>query len=146
MTPAQQNGIVLYAIDLIQCLVSVKSIPSSLTYKLGVTQFARTYSPDRKQMDVVITFDLMRGIEPRPIDLVFTFGLRYARQGDSPMNLEELKEPMILAHALPYVREIVTNLTSRTPLGTLVISPVNTHILWEEFHGTQPQPAPVTAG
>ena len=44
-----------------------------------------------------------------------------------------LTPPVILAHAIPFVRELVANLTIRTRNSSILLPPVNTYNLFKDY-------------
>lgn len=46
---------------------------------------------------------------------------------------ELLKDHIVIAHAVSYLREFVSNMTMRSPLPTIVIDPANSMILLNEY-------------
>lgn len=46
---------------------------------------------------------------------------------------ELLKEHIVVAHAISYLREFVSNMTMRSPLPTVVIDPANALMLWKDY-------------
>ena len=50
---------------------------------------------------------------------------------------ELLKEHIVVAHAVSYLREFVSNMTMRSPLPTIVIDPANTLTLLEEYKASR---------
>lgn len=48
-----------------------------------------------------------------------------------------LKEHIIIAHAVSYLREFVSNMTMRSSLPTIVIDPANAMMLLNEYMGNE---------
>ncbi|HMO03758.1 MAG TPA: hypothetical protein PKC67_03295 [Kiritimatiellia bacterium] len=45
---------------------------------------------------------------------------------------DKFSDIMILAHAIPFVREFIANITNRLPIPALVLAFINTHLLLTE--------------
>lgn len=61
---------------------------------------------------------------------------------ESVYNFDEagktlLKDHIVVAHAVSYLREFVANLTMRSPLPTLIIDPANALTLLKDFQTTE---------
>ena len=141
MDKSKGPGIVLERVHLLECTVgSVKSdVP--LSFNLGITSFSRTIVADGKLLEVIVGFDLMKGITNPACRFTCTFAGTYTRSPDSNMTWEEFKDHISVAHLVPFVREFISNVTTRMPLSTLLLPPQNTSELLKEFQ----QPLPTEA-
>jgi preprotein translocase subunit SecB len=55
------------------------------------------------------------------------------------MKWEDFKDHVAIAHLIPYLREFVSNMTARLPLSVLMIPPINTSKMLEEFRDSKIQ-------
>lgn len=80
-------------------------------------------SEDGTTLDLIVSVDLF------PEESPVRFRLKISGQfevGEEPnMPLEEFARNHALAHLFPYIRELVSSTTSRSPLPTLNLGPVN---------------------
>lgn len=78
------------------------------------------------------TFDLRCLEEER---LVFNIRARYdVLYTDNELkNFEVLKEIVILAHIIPYFRELISSITMRSVFPPLWLQTINTHAMFEKY-------------
>ena len=95
---------------------------------------ARDLSLDKSSLQVRIDGDLFGNLSPeeRP-PIVFTFSIvgRFAVTEHPNLSLDEFATDQAPAHLVPYIRELISNVTARSPLPTLNIGPVNVKALVE---------------
>nr|DAO57205.1 MAG TPA: Preprotein translocase subunit SecB [Caudoviricetes sp.] len=118
--------------DLISCNFKLKNAEKCV-YNLELKKYE---SSEKQQEDgfeytAILTFDLMSHIRKPVMLFQCSFALVY--KGDEE-GRQRLKEHIVVAHAIPYLREFVSNLTMRTPIPTLMIDPVNAPELWEQYN------------
>ena len=140
-------GICFEGIDLLSCRVDRINPDHELRYHLSLIDLKRSVSEDGNRLGVVLQFNLMAGVEKPPFEFECTFASRYSREEASSMTWEEFTDIMILAHAIPFVREFIANITNRLPIPALVLAPINTHLLLAESQerSAPPSAAPSTA-
>ena len=135
MDPTKAPGIKFLGVDLLTLDFSVTgevqdTIPLGLSFTLE-----SEVSEENRQLDLYLTVDLFGRLEPekRP-SINFTFSLRGRFQAldDDSMPLDEFCQHHAPANLMPYVRELVANITTRSPLPTLNLGPVNVIALVEE--------------
>ena len=83
--------------------------------------------PEDNQLIQHVTFNLFHEVEKSPIDLVFTFMGHFSSEGEGSPTLKEFSEIHAPAYVVPYARELIANITSRTGgiVPTLVMPPLN---------------------
>jgi len=138
MDSTKEPGIILEKVVLLKSVVEYKpqvkkADEGRLSYCLALTDIKRSEETEGTELCVVAEFDLMHGVENAPIDFRATFYLEYKRKQEASMAWAEFKSPMVLAHAIPYLREFVTNMTARMPVPPLILDPVNTILLYQRY-------------
>lgn len=128
MDPARQPGIRFVDVELIGLRFAVKGefrTPINTGLNFDIKRFV---SEDKKALDVFLTVDLFRNLkmeERPPIDFAFTLAGHFV-VGDNPnMSLDEFGKDHAPAHMFPFIRELISNITARSPLPTLNIGPIN---------------------
>lgn len=146
MDKSKPPGISIESVHLIDCSVGDVRRGVDLNFHLGITHLSRSVLSDGKVLSVTVSFDLMSGVENPPCKFVCTFVATYTRAAEPEnqnMTWDDFKDHIAVAHLLPYVREFVSNMTTRLPLSVLMIPPVNTHRLVTAYRQlTLPNPAP----
>lgn len=100
--------------------------------------FLEKYEPQETSSDAkftysaLLSFDLMHDVDHPSMEMHCSFRLIY--EGDKDCR-EKLKEHIVVAHAVTYLREFVSNITMRTKMPTLIIDPVNAFELWKKYSG-----------
>ncbi len=124
----RQPGIRFMGIDLIDVVFRMNGpVPEQLRFGLAFEMVA-DISEDGKKLGFAMTTDLFGALkeeERPPINFKFAFVARYEADDDASVSLEEFARAMAPAHVVPFVRELVANITSRSPLPTLSIAPIN---------------------
>lgn len=80
--------------------------------------------------DIALGFDLFGGESPQA-KLKCRWCLRYS--GEEESDRELLKEHIVVAHAIPYLREFAANTLMRAGFPQLLLEPTNAFRLWEEY-------------
>ena len=104
-----------------------EKIPSGLSF--GVHN---ELSEDGQRLTVLMTTDVFGALpdgERPEIDLAFTLAGFFDKSEEGKLSLRVFAESMAPAHLIPFVREMIVNITSRSPLPTLHISPINVNSL-----------------
>lgn len=128
MDPMKQPGIRFTGVELLGMSFAVNgevsgTIPTGLY--LGID---RKVSEDGQTLDVVVQVDLFKNISPEkrpPIDLKFALRGHFVLAEEPNMTWDVFAKDHAPAHLIPYVRELISNITSRSPLPTLNMGPVN---------------------
>ena len=146
MDKSKNSGISIKSIHLVQCNIGDVKPDVDLQFSLGITDFSRTIISDEKVLLVRASFNLMDKIENPPCRFDCTFVATYTRGPDSEMKWEEFQDHVAIAHLIPYLREFVSNMTTRLPFSVLMIPPMNTSKMLEEYRSSRMQtkatPAP----
>jgi len=137
MDTARSPGITLEALELVECHVGDVKPNAEPNYHLGLTALDRALSPDGKLMSYRVAFDLVKGIATPPCRFTCAFLVKYSRAADSNMTWDEFKDFHAVAHLIPYLRELISNITTRMPLPMLMLPPVNVHRLLKEYREPQ---------
>lgn len=137
-------GISIESVHLLECNVGAVKPEVDLKFSLGITRFDRAIVSDGKVLLVAVSFDLMQRIENPPCKFQCSFLVTYTRSTESNMKWDEFHDHVAVAHIIPYVREFVSNLTARLPLSVLMIPPVNTHKMMEEYRQLSLPKGPAT--
>ena len=138
MKPEESPGIAFLGVKLLRLDFHFRGkppekIPASLTFaiKADIIQ--------GKRLLLHVDVDAFGGVpeDERPdIDLSFTLAGVFEKTTDEGMPLSEFAEYMAPAHLVPYVRELIANITTRSPLPTLNIGPINVRALVERGEST----------
>lgn len=148
MDKTKSPGISIESVHLLECSVGDVKKGGDLNFSLGITNFSRAVLSDGKVLAVTVSFDLMQGMENPPCKFQCTFIATYTRSAEPDQNMtwDEFKDHIAVAHLIPYVREFVSNMTTRLPLSVLMLPPVNTLKLLSEYRQLSlPKAEPVSA-
>lgn len=127
-------GIWITDVLLRECHVGSYKPDRDLQYNFAITALTRSLSKDEKTLVYQLAFDLMKGMLEPPFEFTCAFDVLYERSEDAAMTWDEFGDAYALAHVIPYVREFVTNTTSRMPVPKLAIPPINVFALLEEYN------------
>ena len=139
MDTAKDPGIAIEKILLIACEMVDLEGKGEKKYQLAITNLERTIISELR-LGAKIEFNLMENVPDPQCKLRCVFGVLYCRNAESQMSWPDFKDAHIVAHILPYLREFVSNITSRMRFGTLILPPINSHLLVEQFKGRQSAP------
>ena len=125
------------SITLLDCRFNFIKIPEKVTYHLELVGLERSIK-DRQNNDgsdlvCRFDFDLMYGVEDPPCKFTCTYLASYSRRADANMTWEEFNDGMALAHVIAYLREFVMNVTTRSMLPRIFLSPLNSHALVRRY-------------
>jgi len=132
MEQNKKPGLRIEAVYLLKSCVDFQNDHKDLEFGLAVTGITRKEVSD-KELRVVVSFDLMKGIENPPFHFTASYGVCYKRDDDSPMTWDDLNNGFVLTHVLPYFREFASSVTLRLPVPALVIPPTNVKLLLQEY-------------
>ncbi len=128
MKPDEQPGIKFAGVDLLRLSFAVKG-PLPEKIPLGPTFALEAHlSDDNRTLDLLLTIDLFGSVEEEekpPVDLNFALHGRFTATEESSMSLEEFAKHQAPAHLIPYVRELIASVTTRSILPTLNLGPIN---------------------
>ena len=136
-------GISLERVHLLECSVRDVNPDSELHFDLAITDLKRNQISE-KTLTVLVAFDLMKGIDNPPCHFTCTYLATYIRPAEAAMTWDEFKDHLAVAHLVPYVREFISNITTRLPLSTLMLPPLNAHHLVRNYRQLSlPDPQPL---
>ena len=150
MDKTQQPGINFDRVDLFDCRICKITLKNEWNYNLKLVHKRRVISEDKKRLMVLFGFDIMCGIEKPPFEFKSSFLAHYSREESSNMTWEEFNDAMALAHVIPFLREFISNMTTRMPTPVLMLPPINVFVLISEYEkqklaeasAASPAPAP----
>lgn len=121
----------LEKVHLIACNFKLK-YSEDCSYSLELKHYeSKELSRDNGfEYTAILTFNIMSRVRKPVMAFECSFALVY--KGDEE-GRKRLKEHIVVAHSIPYLREFVSNVTMRSPLPALVIAPVNAPELWREY-------------
>ena len=135
MDISEQPGIRFERVFLTELNFSVaKKIPEKLSYELGIDyngSLTPKENPDTLFAEIKV--NLAEDVSEPPF--IFNFklvGIFKQIKGKENLSLEEFSKKQAPALLIPYVREIISNITSRTSLPVLIIPPINVFALLEK--------------
>ncbi len=101
-------------------------------YNLSLEGYApvEKETEDGFQYSAMLTFNLMKGVRHPLMKFKCSFLLTYNGKKE---DRAKLKEHIVVAHAIPYLREFVSNVTMRSGIPPLMIAPVNAPRLWQDY-------------
>ena len=130
---AKKCFIKIDSVFLLDCKVGGIASENEPKYNLALTSFEKDISKEEKTLYITAKFNLFHGIKKPPFKLEATFGVKYTRPEDKGMTFEEFKDQVALAHFIPYLREFISNMTTRMPIKPLFLPPINTFALYEAY-------------
>jgi len=127
------TGIGIEDIRLLRARVEVADKDGERKFNLRLVALERKLSEDNKVLTVIASFDVTHLIAKPLFNFTCDLFARYRRYAEGGMPWEQFSTPMALAHMVPYLREFVSNMTSRMPIPTLMLPPVNTNKLFSGY-------------
>jgi hypothetical protein len=145
MEESKSPGISIDQVILTECHLGGVDLAAALEYNLVLVRKERILGKDEKKLSYLLAFDLMQGMEKPPIRFTFAFLVQYSRDEKANMKWAEFTDAHALTHVLPFIREFVVNMTSRTIIPKLIIPPLNVYALLKAYeqaaaHGSHEQP------
>jgi len=139
MDPTKQPGIRFLGVYLERLDFAVtgevpRPIPNALSLKIS-----RRVSDDKKSVRVRIDGDLFGNLplnERPPIQFEFAVAGRFAVTETPNLSLDEFAVDHAPAHLVPYIRELISNITMRSSLPALSIGPLNVKAMVESGSAT----------
>jgi|GEM_PF-1453684 len=101
-------------------------------YNLQISSFYRLVRSEGKSLCVFSEFDLTAGVSPSPLTFKCLFLSGYYR--DEVSDWIDLKDHVALAHVFPYLREFVSNMTSRMMFPVLMIPPMDVNQMLSAYN------------
>lgn len=104
---------------------------------LTLTEFTEEIkNEDNSALFIVkMHFDLMKGIEQPKFIFQVCYEIIYTAQKQT--DFEVIKKHVAIAHVIPYLRELASSLTVRANYQPLIIPPLNTLNLYNQYLETQ---------
>lgn len=137
MDEQKNPGITIEHVQLLNARIEMANPEGKRKYNLRLTGLKRLESKDGKTIDLYASFDVMHGVESPLFNFTCDFIARYVRQGDESMAWSSFSSAMALAHIIPYLREFISNITNRLPAPVLMIDPINTIAMIEDYEKRQ---------
>lgn len=134
MAEPKSPGISIREVRLLKAHVAMENPEGKAEYNLRLIGFIRHASEDGKALDLFASFDMMNGVENPLFVFKCDFMVHYEREDDpDSISWDDFGSPVALAHVIPYLREFVSNITNRLPAPVLMLDPINTYAMLEEF-------------
>lgn len=131
---SERPALKIQELSLVDCHFAILGAPSkTLCYSLQLVQYEKRFSEDRQALIILLGFDAFFEVENPCIEAKFKFAITYRVVSGSGEVLEGLKDPIVLAHSLPFVREFLASMTSRMGMPTLVIDVANAHAMFRQY-------------
>jgi len=137
MSSERQPGIRFTGVHLLRIVFAIRGGPREDVGELHYGpsfKVSRKISEDKRRLDLFLETDLFGGVpeeQKPPIEFNFVLHGQFEVAGEEHLSLEEFAEHQGPAHLFPYAREIIANITSRSPLPTLNLGPINVVALIE---------------
>ena len=125
MDKRQKPGIEVAAVELLECQVGKVNPGGDLSFNLKLTSLSRDLSEDKATLALTAAFDVMGGQKNPPCEFTCMFRATYTRPDDANMTWRQFTDGIAVAHLIPYVREFLSNMTTRLPLPVLMLPPTN---------------------
>lgn len=133
MDEQKQPGISINLVSLIKANIEMIDPEADKKYNLRLIGLKRFETEDGKTLNLVAAFDVMHGVETPLFKFTCEFVARYERQGEDSMPWNEFSNATALAHIIPYLREFVSNTTTRLPAPVLMLDPINTNVMIADY-------------
>jgi preprotein translocase subunit SecB len=129
---------VISEISLRLCLFApMQRTDEKIESRLTLTEFSKEVKcvEDKCHMIVKMHFDLMRGIEKPNFIFQVCYEIIYTAQRQD--DFEVIKDYVAIAHIIPYLRELAASMTTRANCNPLIIPPLNTLNLYNQYLETK---------
>ena len=128
MDPNKQPGIRFTGVDLLALKFAISGqMPDRIPVSASL-EIRSQLSEDKKKLDLFLKTDMFGNIQEEkkpPIELNFLLHGRFEGSDEANLSLQEFARHHAAAHLIPYVRELVANITARSILPTLNLGPIN---------------------
>lgn len=128
MDPSKQPGIRFLGVELLRLHFDVKGdVPRPIPFGLDFT-IDRSILDEGKSLDVLVHVDMFKNVEEKdkpPIEFKFVLVGHFTLGEEPNMTMDEFAKDHAPAHLVPYVRELISNITARCPLPMLNVGPIN---------------------
>ena len=121
----------LEKISLVSSTFEIKPDAENCNYQLSLTSYKSRKAPVPSGFgtDITLGFDLF-GKEQKQIKFRCVWVLRYTGSNEDKALL---KEHIVVAHAIPYLREYAVNTLMRAGLRQNLLDPTNAFHLWKAY-------------
>ena len=128
----------LEKISLVSSTFEAKAGAEEANYQLSLTNYKdkKLISPSSFAADITLGFDLF-GKEQKKIKFKCVWALHYS---GSPEDEALLKEHIVVAHAIPYLREYAVNTLMRAGFCQRLLDPTNAFRLWKAYFDAKETP------
>ena len=135
MNTQKEPGIALEHIVLLKSNVEfqLSNQDAEWEYNLCLTDLQRLKSEDESNLDIFASFDVMHGIKKPKFKFTCSFVAHYIKKDGKGLDLKDFTSAMALAHIIPYLREYISNITNRLPAPVLILAPINTYAMIQEY-------------
>jgi len=107
-----------------------------IAHRLSLTFFQREKVQEVSEgvllLPVRMQFNLFQGLDDQPFQLMCSYRIVYEIKDESEADL--LKDHVVLAHVIPYLREHISGLTVKSRFPVLYIDTINTLAMLEEYN------------
>lgn len=118
-------------------VLTISDPKDSKKTKINIANLNRTHKDELMFLNV--SFDVGSGEEVSSFIIKAEFIAVYEKKKDTLWD--DFSTPVAIAHLIPYLREFISNMTSRMLLPPVFIPPVNTFKLFSEYESEKvPQP------
>jgi len=132
MDETKQPGIMFRRIYLTKLQFSVRpDHPKEFKYALNLNfQKEIQELPDGgKRLLLTLSADPMFGVEPKPFDMQVEVVGVFEAPPQSNLPIEQFADIQAPAQLVPYLRELISSITARSPIPMLLLPPINVHAL-----------------
>ena len=135
MDTDSRPGIKFLGVDLLELHFAIRGeVPERIPWGLSL-KVTSEVSEDSKSLEVFLSADLFGAIkeeERPPITCAFTLRGRFEATEQMAMTMQDFAKHNAPANLVPYARELIANVTSRSTLPTLNLGPVNVIAMIDE--------------
>ena len=132
--PIESFAVHLKRVDLVSCRLEQRGGPSSeFRHRLELVSFQRQVSQDHSGLVAFLEFDAFFKVPDPKLEFRFAYAMTYRAEQATEDVWTRFKDPIILAHAIPYIREFLSSTTSRMIAPTLRLPVVNAHAMFERY-------------
>jgi len=132
--PVESSAVRLERVDLVSCRLEQRGGPAGeFRHRLELVSFQRRVSKDQGVLMAILEFDAFFEVPDPKLEFRFTYALTYRAEQGTEAVWAGFKDPIILAHVVPYIREFLSSTTSRMLVPTLRLHVVNAHAMFERY-------------
>ena len=132
MDPTKEPGIVFRGVYLTKLQFSLKDkTPETLdcSLNLSISKEIQGRKEGGKTLFLRLAADPMAGVKEKPFEMQVEILGVFDAEPDSNLPIETFGSEQGPALLVPYLRELISNITARTPLPPLILPPINVHAL-----------------